>query len=464
MESYGREAIENSIRRGANYLILSQNANGGIKFQDHSEQGSVSGIWVTAEALEFFLTSKTLPLTIYKKVEPMINFLLDAQAQDGSWSVLPKGNTAISMEKEPSAIATGHCTYVLKLAAVGSYAASEKLRNAIKHGEDWLRHSCAEKDGYAFWEAKPTQKKIDVDPNKNESSRMEYIFTTFYAVLGLINPKDYPEDNDRDRTLIAKTISFFNNQAEYFINKYRSELAGLKTQYTKVASTFCRIVNGLTLMKAAMVDETRKGLKELLLACPDLFTTCNITFHVENIRNYAPAYNNNTPFDMANALINLEVNASDLKHIMDAYLRNQTAEGFWYLNFSSLFTVTTWSTVEALLILERALEQYDFIELEEQKSILEKEKEENNAKVNEIIATNKVELKQYKISLILSRVFSIFVSLAAIILFGVIIATQPLTEAMKWWVTAIFIPLGVNAVGTVGKWIIEAIKNRINKS
>ena len=455
MDIYGREAVERSIRRGVDYLIRSQNSDGGIKFQDHSEQGSVSGIWVTAEALEFFLTSKTLPLTIYKKIEPMINFLLKTQSSDGSWSVLPNRDSTSSMDKEPSAIATGHCTYVLKLAAVGNYAFSEQLRKSIEKGEQWLRLNCAEKDGYAFWEAKPTT-KLNVEPNKNESSRMEYIFTTFYAILGLINPKGYPEDNDIDRTLIAKTISFFNNQADYFIKQYRAELDSLKTQYTKVASTFCRIVNGLTLMKAVMSDETRIGLKELLLACPDLFTTSNITLHVENIRNYAPAYNNNTPFDIANALINLEINSFDLKRIMDTYLRYQTAEGFWYLNFSSLFNVTTWSTSEALIVLERALEKYSLIEYEESKHQLEQEK----IQMQDAVSAEKAQLEKHKAELIekndklrhralFAMIISVILSLFGILAIAFWTSTPDANPVLKTILDALIAPLAINILSSV---------------
>lgn len=451
MENFNRETIENSIIKAAEYLLLLQNKDGGIHFQDNSEEGSVSGIWVTAEALEFFLSSKIIPFSMHKKIERMIDFLLDTQAEDGCWSVLPKENGKSTM-KDASAIATGHCTYALKLAMVGNHDDSERIKNAIKKGEDWLRCNCVERDGFVFWEAQPSSKKNDIDPNKNEGSRMEFIMDTFYAVFGLVNPKGYPEDNDRDRALIAKAVRFFNEQANYFICTYKTDLERLKAQYAKVASTLCRIVNGLYLLKAKIADSTKADLKLLLKACPDLFTTSNIIMHVAKVKQFYTAYNNNTPFDIAHALINLEVGAEELKHIMSAYIDNQTTEGFWYLNFSSTFSVTTWSTSEALLVLEQALEQYNFIELEEQKLFLKKEKEENDAK-----------FKKQKISLVLSRIISIAVSLVAIILFGVIIATQPLTEGMKWWVTVIFIPLGLNAVGTVIKWIWEAIKAHINK-
>lgn len=451
MEDFNREIIENSINKGAEYLIRSQNEDGGIHFQDNSKEGRYSGIWVTAEALEFFLSSKIIPFSMHKKIERMIDFLLETQSEDGCWSVIPKENGK-STVKDASAIATGHCTYALKLAMVGNHDDSGRIKNAIKKGEDWLRCNCVERDGFVFWETQPSSKKNGIDPNKNEVSRMAFIMDTFYAVFGLVNPKGYPEDNDRDRTLIAKAASFFNEQANYFIRTYKTDLERLKAQYAKVASTLCRIVNGLYLLKAKITDSTKADLKLLLQACPDLFTTSNIIMHVAKVKQFYTAYNNNTPFDMAHALINLEVGAEELKHIMSAYIDNQTTEGFWYLNFSSTFSVTTWSTSEALLVLERVLEQYNFIELEEQKKLLKIEKEENDAK-----------FKKQKMAVVSSRIISVVISLAAIILFGVIVATQPLTETMKWWVTMIFIPLGVNAVGTVIKWIWEAIKVRINK-
>ena len=68
-----------------------------------------------------------------------------------------------------------------------------------------------------FWGVKSTQETHSAtDPNKDEVHRMEYIFTTFYAVMGLLNPLGYPEDNGDDQTIIRKTISFMNAQADFF--------------------------------------------------------------------------------------------------------------------------------------------------------------------------------------------------------------------------------------------------------
>ena len=456
MDNFDRETIRQSILRGADYLILSQNSIGGIKFQDHSEQGSVSGIWVTAETLEFFLTSKVVPLTFYKKIEPMINFLLETQSPEGYWSVLPKKNTNASIEKEPSAIATGHCIYVLKLATLGNDESSEQLKVAIKKGEEWLRRNCIEKDGYAFWEAKPTQRKSNINPNKNESSRMEYIFTTFYAMLGLINPKGYNEDNDRNRLLIKKTINFFNNQAEYFIAKYKSGLKILKAQYTKIASTLCRIVNGLTLLKAVITDEVKKAFKELLSAHSDLFTTSNITVHIEGIQSYAPAYNNNTPFDMANALINIGTNSSDLKRIMDAYVEYQTAEGFWYLNFSSLFVVTTWSTAEALIVLERALDRYSVIEYEEAKYQLELEMKQMQESIitertREEVQKNELIVKNDKLRhrALFAMIVSIILSIVGILAIAFWTSTPNANPVLKTILSVLIAPLAVNILSSI---------------
>lgn len=457
MENFNREIIKTSIENGAKYLIFSQNEDGGIKWRDHSTEGSDSGIWVTAEALEFFLTSKTIPFAMHKKIEKMINFLLETQADDGCWSVLPKENDGKSTIKEASAIATGHCTYVLKLAMIGNYDESKRIKDAIRKGEDWLRRSCVERDGFAFWETKPSQRKNEIDPNQNEGSRMQFILTTFYAVFGLVNPKGYPEDSDKDRMLITKTIRFFNEQANYFIHTYKIDIERLKTQYAKVASTLCRIVNGLYLLKATIADSTKADLKLLLQVCPDPFTTSNIIMHIANVRQYAPAYNNNTPFDMAQALINLETGAEELKHIMSAYIDKQTAEGFWYLNFSDTYTVTTWSTSEALLVLEQALDRYGFIEYEEAKKELSQEKlnvqaavseeKERHGRINRALTEKNDKLRHRAL---FAMIVSIVLSIVGILAIAFWTAYTPdANPVLKTILEALIAPLAVNILSSV---------------
>ena len=340
MNDINQSQIKKAITRGVNFLFLMQNADGGIKYED--ESSSRSGIWVTAEVLEFLLSSKNIRITAYDKIAPMIEFLLNAQSQEGFWSVLPKKNTGISDSKEASSIATGHCVRALKMALVGEYLNnSNKIKEAIKKGERWLRQCSIQKDGYTFWCINKINNKDSIDPNKNEAYRMEYVFNSFYAVMGLINPDGYSEDDTGDKRLIAQATQFFLNQAKFFIDTYSSSISHLTiSEFAKVSSTICRIVYALYLMNAEISDEIKEGLKSLLVCCAvNPFMTSLIQVKNNADGQYRAAYNNNTPFDMTNALICLEADPSTIRKIIEEYLKNQTAEGFWYLNFSSAYEV-----------------------------------------------------------------------------------------------------------------------------
>ena len=130
MCKFNDKDVERAIIKGAEYLFLLQNNDGGIKYENASTP--CSGIWVTAEALEFLLSSKNVPITAFNKIAPMLDFIVRTQAHDGSWSILPN-EIGISDIYNPSSIATGHCIYALKLAFVGNYLGknNQKIKKAI---------------------------------------------------------------------------------------------------------------------------------------------------------------------------------------------------------------------------------------------------------------------------------------------------------------------------------------------
>ena len=113
MENPDSEKIVGAIKKGADYLFLQQNPDGGIKYQD--EKSTKSGIWVTAESLEFFLSSKNIRMTAYEKVSRMLDFIIRSQDKVGAWSVIPN-DEGVTDSNALSAITTGHCVYVLKMA------------------------------------------------------------------------------------------------------------------------------------------------------------------------------------------------------------------------------------------------------------------------------------------------------------------------------------------------------------
>lgn len=367
MDAIDRKRLTNTISKASKYLINSTNKDGGIKFED--EFSEISGSWVTAETLEALLESNVLPITCYKKVEPMILFLISNQNDDGSWSILTKDS------KKPSAISTGHCVYSLKLAARDGYYSTKEIYQAIERGEAWLRDSkcCIDRNGYAFWSTEPIEQGNVVDCNSDVISRMEYVFSSFYAVMGFINPDGFIVKDDIDINLIEKAKRFFVNQATFFIEKYKSEIEKLDDilQFAKVSSTICRIVNAIDMLRIEIPNNIQSGLKDLLSLCSkNPFMTTSITVHTDRLAGFTAVYNNNTPFDMANAFLSINTDSGTLFTIIEQYIENQSKEGFWYLNFSSAYKIKTWTTAEAIIVLNKALRKYNEVEFyEKQKEI-----------------------------------------------------------------------------------------------
>lgn len=373
-------AVENSILKGAKFLLDLQNPDGGIKFAD--ENSHISGVWVTAEALEFFLQSKVLPMTCYEQVKDMIIFLLNCQKENGAWSVL----TTTSAN---STVTTGHSIYVLKLSLSGGFiekTLESRVRQSIKKGEEWLEAIVAKRTSIAFWGAE-NKVSSSLNPNKDESSRMEFVFTTYYALMGLIDPPLYSEGSTVNESMIKKVYRFFCDQAEWFVNKYTSVTYIDKLEisdFAKIASTICRVINGLMLIEKDIPDVLISGLKKIVELCSQSsYMTTSITINTQKASSSAETYNNNTPFDMGMALVNLHTDANFIEEIVQEYIEHQESEGYWFLNFRSSYRWNSWTTSEALIFLEVAMKKYDDIRNTEVMIFSKKKVEEIEKQLNQ---------------------------------------------------------------------------------
>ncbi|MBQ4443497.1 MAG: terpene cyclase/mutase family protein [Alphaproteobacteria bacterium] len=451
MEKLESKKIENAIKRGANYLFLMQNPDGGIKYQD--EKSTKSGIWVTAEALEFFLSSKVIQMTAYEKVVRMIDFIVKTQDKDGAWSVIPN-DVGMSDDKELSAITTGHCVFVLKMALVGGNIESGKrikeLRNAIKKGEAWLRQHKREANGLCYWGSDSSEPQGDL------GQRMECIFMSYYAVKGFLNPDDYAEDENDDQIIIARVVAFFNQQADFFINTYAAKINTLTLgDFAKISSTICRILRGLFYLGANISHERREGLKKLLESCSKSpLMTSSIRVSDALARQYTATYNNNTPFDMAIALIILETNITTISEILNEYLNHQDSEGFWYLNFSDAYDIKTWSTAEALLVLEKAFNKYNYIALDNEKQFFEEEKKNILHQIESLEKKNNSLRTSALIAIIISIALSVM-GIIAIAIWSGLTPEENKNKILTYVLDILIVPLVINILSSV----IMALKN-----
>lgn len=362
--------LKNAIDSGTKFLYTLINEDKGILY--HHEDSPCSGIWVTAEALEFLLTSKNISRTgtDFNNINSMVKFIVDSQNHDGSWNVLKNGNG----NEIASSISTGHCVYALKLALCTNYITNDnpfdRIYKAIKNGETWLLNNCRQANNTTFWKTgvKQAGESFEID---SEGLRIEFVFTTFYAMLGFVIPDGYisvikensfndwvQEENEKDsiKKFIMNIINFFSCQATYFYNTYREKKLDINI-FSQIASTISRIFGGLKFLGGKIEIEVENGLKKILLSNIDeAYYTSALRVEVDTVQENSASYNNNTPFDIAIALFNFDVEYSYIKPIVTKFLDEQKEDGFWYLNFTSIpGKIKAWSTIEALMVIERAL-------------------------------------------------------------------------------------------------------------
>lgn len=361
-----RKAISDAILKGSNFLLSVQNEDGGIEFED--EKSERSGIWVTAEALEFFLSSQIVPITICEKVIGMINFLLNTQNTDGSWNMLVP-TEGMPLNKS-SIVCTGHCAYVLRLAVSDEYMPEvKKINAAILKAEQWLNAQKIEKNKKIYW---AEGAKKGADPDKDVVTRMEVVFTSFYALMGLL-PSNIGlgrhQTLSKDKKDVLRKVAFyFEEEAQWFIKEYQNRVKTItQLELAKILSTFSRITNAIFLLDNELGDNSFMRVRDGLLtvisngrgnAC---FTTPISVGTLNDAGESTKIYNNNTPFDVSMALLRLEDDIDMIMSLLEEYLDNQMSDGSWYLNFSEAYKIKTWTTAEALICLEQAFQKYDII-------------------------------------------------------------------------------------------------------
>jgi len=456
--------IETAITKGAKFLLQSLYEDGGIKYED--EKSKRSGVWVTAEALEFFLTARSLPIVSFSKVKLLIEYILQQQRGDGSWSILSENE-----QDKSSAISTGHCVYVLKIAVAEDFmecTMHSTITSAIERGERWLRTSCIEKYDYVYWDHKKND--VSSDPNYDERSRIEFVFSSYYAIMGLLNPLGY-HHRTSDSALLAKASRFFKAQAQWFLDQYNQVLESSNAEsLSNVASTFCRFVNVSKLLGGIFSTEMLNKLKTILAACSlNPFTTTKVMMETTfEGGDTGFTYTNNTPFDMGIALLNLETDVDTIHNIIITFLKHQSAtEGYWFLNFHSSYKIKTWTTSEALLVLEKALHVYNVLELEKQRKTSEtqcaeakkifEEKEKTMETEKQKLCEDNTKMRK---SLLLSAIISI--SLASSFIIGIVfwisqssVNDTPLAQILR----IVIIPIAISILYDATK-LVRSFRNR----
>lgn len=192
-------------------------------------------------------------------------------------------------------------------------------------------------------------------------------------------------------------------------------------------------------------------------------------------------YHNNTPFDVYFALREEKISAKNLLLVVEWYLKHQDiVKGCWYLNADPNTNQSTWTTIEALLVLSDAYDMLsEEIYLREIQSLglrqqehtqLIKEIEDEKAALlekGEIYKQNldlsiKLIKKRNKILMGISVGISILISIVCFIVF-LIVVTKGMNSTIETVIVVVLFGLGVNAIFQGILFLVQAVKKKVKE-
>ena len=358
--------LRKEIVKGVRFLLGIQNSDGGIPA---TKPGDVSGCWTTGQSIEAFIITPYYPLEQISHVMRMVQFLIDSQikgedpelreigrfqteqvenqvhsttqknpAKDqGSWPLVVGG-------KSGSTMATGHCVAALALAEKVFNSQDPLIRGIVdskERGVQWL-HLHRNSDG--GW---------GVEPNGSEEGRESRMVSTVYALRGYFGC-GYTAENSKDiREGVQYIVDSVNEdggwgkkvgEASDPSNTARAVIALIRSGV--YASNSRIISNALKYIKSA---KPKEGLWKLQTE----------TYIVKG----APGqtiYNSNSPYDVLESFLRAGINNENVKELIGWYVQHQEDDGRWHLGSTGkkVEDISTWSTNEAIQVLDLACEKH----------------------------------------------------------------------------------------------------------
>ena len=296
--------------------------------------GDESGCWTTAEAVDILLRSPYLPKRRIADVKKMVEFLLKNQIPGKGWAISPERNYVSSM-------ATGHALAALSSAEEIFYENEELVRECKKakaEALDWTHEHINHDGGWG------------VEPDK-EGGKETRIISTYYILKGYI-ALGFDYNNSKDvRRAIDYLVSIVNKDNGW---------SGKKGDPSDPANT-ARVISILIQSGKFKHDDpiVKKGLKFIL----DSRNHWRIDIESYTTKG-APGqvfFHSNTPADVLEALLRGKYYGKETHDLIKFFLTSQEdTDGRWYLcdEFQKDTSICTWSTSEAIEVLDFAQEQY----------------------------------------------------------------------------------------------------------
>lgn len=322
--------FQRQISNGILFLLSNRNNDEGIPA---TNLGDGSGCWTTAEAIDILLRSPYLPKKRIADVRKMVEFLLQNQIPGRGW--------AMALEREyVSSMATGHALIALHIAEDIFHEDEElvqKCKKAKAEALDWIRKYNNPNEGWG------------VEPEKE--GKETRIISTYYVLKGLIALGfSYSNSNDVKRA-IDYLVSIVNKDNGW---------GGRKGAQSDPANT-ARVISILLQSGKFSQDDPiiRKGLKYILDSQNDW--TIDIESYTAKGAPGQVFFHSNTPADVLEAFIRCEYYGNETHNLIDFLLTSQEdTDGRWYLcdKFQKDTSICTWSTSEAIGVLDLAQEEY----------------------------------------------------------------------------------------------------------
>lgn len=469
-----KHAIKKAVQTGTQFIF---NCMVDGKVPSYTPRSKRFGLWPAAEMANFLISNQLLPKTCGSQIDSIIDFLkskfkLFADGT-GAWHATVNGT-----KEYYSSQTTGYCVYVLKLYYNDflAYERRKEIRDIISQAEKYI---VSRQQDTGFW----TPSSATSDVANNDGINYADFFYSYYSYFGIKHLPNYKRDDSAivDNAL-TRAKSYFYKFALNLIQTYdQQELTD--SAKTILLSNVSKVLQVLNDFDDENLIETIAELHRISLEIFDVvnkngFTCSSVTLDRLDSDSQR-TYHNNTPFDVYFALREEKISANNLFEVVDWYLSHQDiVTGCWYLNADSNTNQSTWTTIEALLVLSDA---YDILseelylrelhsfharqkELDDYRSVIETEKavllEENENNKQKFDLDIKKIKKRNNTLLGLSVGISIVFSLICLALF-ICVVTMEMNPTLSTFIEVIIFSLAGNAIFQAITFIVQVAKKRI---
>ena len=471
-----KNAIKKAVQTGTQFIF---NCMVDGKVPSYSPSSRKFGLWPAAEMANFLISNQILPKTCSSQIDFIIDFLLSKFKSfsdgTGAWHATVNGT-----KEYYSSQTTGYCAYVLKL-YYNEFLADDrrnKIKDIISQAEKYI---VSQQQDAGFW----TPSSSSGDTMSKDGINYSDFFYSYYSYFGIKASSQYDrEESAVIDNALAKAKNYFYNFALNLIQSYNTQEI---TDSAKIVllSNVSKVLQVLNDFDDENLTGTVAELHRISLEIFDIvnkndFTCSSVTLDRLDAESQR-TYHNNTPFDVYFALREEKISAKNLLLVVEWYLKHQDiVEGCWYLNADANTNQSTWTTIEALLVLSdaydmiseelylRELQSFD-VQQKEYDQLIQETKNERatlsgkGEKYKQALDSSvKLIKKRNNILMGFSVGISILISIVGFIVL-LIVVTKGIDSTMETVINVVLFGLGVNAIFQGIIFIVQAVKKKVKE-